>query len=62
MTNDVINYDGAIVDNTDRDKRIVILTDQKGAYKQVFFPFVKDSDQELIERCRLMRALNIPSY
>lgn len=60
-TRDVYSYDGAIVDNTDPVKRIVILTDIPGkAYKQLFF--VDCSDSELIERCKQMRDLKINSF
>lgn len=59
MIQDVIEYDGAIVDNTDVIDRKVILTDQEKPYKQRFF--VDDEDLELIERCKHMRALGIPS-
>lgn len=59
MTQDVITYEGAIVDNTDAIDRKVILTDKEKPYIQRFF--VDDEDQELIERCKHMRALGIPS-
>jgi hypothetical protein len=59
MIQDVIKYDGAFVDNTDAIDRKVILIDQEKPYKQRFF--VDDEDLELIERCKLMRDLGIPS-
>lgn len=58
---DVYTYDGAIVDNTDSHKRIVILTDIKESpYKQIFFTQV--SDFELIKRCQAMRDFGIKTY
>ena len=60
-TRDVHTYNFAIVDNTDSEKRIVILTDVKGyPYKQVFFTHV--SDFELIKRCQAMRDFGIKSF
>jgi hypothetical protein len=59
MILDVIEYEGAIVDNTDPISRKVILTDMEKPYKQRFF--VDDEDLELIDRCNHMRALGIPS-
>lgn len=59
MILDVIKYEGAIVDNRDPIDRKVILTDKAKPYRQRFF--IDDEDQELIKRCKHMRARGIPS-
>ena len=59
MIQDVLEYEGAIVDNTNAVDRKVVLTDKEEPYKQRFF--VDDDDLELIERCKHMRELGIPS-
>ena len=59
MIQDVIKYDEAIVDNTNISDRKVILIDEEKTYKQRFF--VDNEDLELIERCKYMRTLGIPS-
>ena len=60
MIQDVIVYESAIVDNTNRNKRIVILTDKKKPYKQVFC--TDEPDFELIRKCKFMRNLGVESY
>ena len=60
MNHEVNNYNNAIVDNTDPNKRIVILTDQQKQYIQIFF--TDDLDIDLIERTKLMRDIGIKSY
>ncbi len=59
MIQDVIDYWHATVDNTNPNDRKVILFDEPHPYIQRFF--VQSEDKELIERCKQMRKLGIPS-
>ena len=59
MIQDVIEYPNAIVDNSNINDRKVILTDCEKPYIQRFF--IDVDDKILIENCKQMRKLNIPS-
>lgn len=59
-SNEINTYLNAIVDNSNPNKRIVVLTDKKDKYIQIFF--TNNSDLELIEQTRLMRDIGIKSF
>lgn len=60
MTPDVRTYKDAIVDNTQENKTIVILTDKKKKYIQVYL--CDESNSELIKRTQFMRKIGVKSY